>query len=255
MSALAALPDRDVEALTSHGSTVPGAWLTELLREGEVLHYKKPGIPSVVRLRRRREPDLLVKIWYRKRELSSDWLKPYSARFVNNCRRLRAAGFLAPRVLGSGRIRGAEHMCREPRLARHAHFVSYEALPGEPLAGQMTDADLDHTARFVLSLHETGIDFRGMHLGNILFERRTGQHSLIDVTDVRFKARPLPLQLRARRLARLCEPRPGQPFWDIGGNWSRFVLSYCSAMGTSLEDTAAIHGTVHRLVERRLARA
>ena len=109
----------------------------------------------------------------------------------------------------------------------------------------LEQVDLDSTARFVLTLHEAGIDFRSLHLGNILRDE-SGAHSLIDVTDCSFSSGPLPLKQRIKRLGRFCDHRPDREYFEQNAHWSVFVAAYCQAMQLSPEQTATAHDLVRR---------
>lgn len=205
-----------------------------LVDSGEVLQYKKYERPSVIRCLRRKQKPLIVKLWYPDKLITSDRFNPYSSRFVKNAEELLARGVAAPEVNGWGRI--------EPG---HIRFVSYDELPGQTLDTALDQVDLDATARFVLTLHDAGIDFRSLHLGNILRDR-SGAHSLIDITDCNFSSGPLPMWRRIRRLARFCNHRPEREYFREDARWSKFVMGYCQARQLSLEKTAAVHDLVRK---------
>ena len=208
-----------------------------LVAKGEVLQRKYFGQLSVVRCERDHAAPLIIKLWYRKYRWSSDRLFPYSGRFRKNSARLRALGVSAPAVIGWGRV--------EPG---HVRFVSYQALQGEILSTALERVDLDATASFVASLHDLGVDFRALHLGNIL-RNEAGDFSLIDVTDCRFKGGSLALRLRARRLARFCHHGPERVWFAEGRRWSAFAMAYCRSAGLSLADTAVVHDAVRARFE------
>src|SRR5690606_3768439 len=57
-------------------------------------------------------------------------------------------------------------------------------------------------AAFILQLHQRGIYFRSLHLGNVLM-LPSGEFGLIDFLDLQFKAAPLNPWLIKRNLAHL----------------------------------------------------
>jgi hypothetical protein len=69
--------------------------------------------------------------------------------------------------------------------------------------------------RFVIRLHECGVYFRSLHLGNVVYtpEHRFG---LIDISDARIRLRRLSKRQRARNLRRL-QGIAGESDWvDFG---------------------------------------
>jgi len=162
--------------------------------------------------------DFIVKLWHPNGWLSSGRLHPYSDRFRDNAARLRRLGFQAPLVRGCGRI--------NPGGIR---FVCYEALPGTSLRELKPDVDLPGTARFIARLHDAGVDFRSLHLGNLLWEGG-GHYSLIDLSDCRFRRNPLSLKNRSKRLAYLCTHRRDVAFMAADEHWADFLLAYCESV-------------------------
>ena len=163
--------------------------LDELCRRGTGID-EKGGYPGVVI-----HPDgAITKIWARRKGLfSSSMLRPYSRRFVDNATELRRRGVTVPDIL--------DHAALE---RSHVRIVTYRALPGtgirELLKTAPAEVDIPDLCRFIHSLHENGILFRAMHLGNIIQLPGSG-YGLIDFADVRFYGRALPLMRRAANLA------------------------------------------------------
>lgn len=141
----------------------------------------------------------ILKLFRRKRLLSSATLFPYARRFVANARALERLGVRVPHVLDTFRI---------PSISRDA--VRYRALPGSTLR-QLEQRGMDaqekaalKTAftRFVIDLHGKGVYFRSLHIGNVVLtpERELG---LIDFTDLRIYPWPLARFSRARNMRRM----------------------------------------------------
>lgn len=137
-----------------------------------------------------------LKLFRRKRLLSSALWLPYARRFANACLALAARGIPCPEVIALYRI---------PSIARDA--VHYRPLAGQTLRQRLAQGiDEAETARlrgqlgaFVARLHASGIYFRSLHLGNIV---HTPQKTLglIDLSDIRLYRQGLGRFRRQRNL-------------------------------------------------------
>jgi len=141
----------------------------------------------------------MLKLFRRKRWLSSAAWYPYAQRFADNAASLRQLGIPVPEVI---------HVVRIPSIARDA--VHYRPLPGRTLR-ELRRGYLDAAceqrlreglARFVVSLHERGVYFRSLHLGNVIYTPDC-RFGLIDIADARLYRRPLRKHERLRNLRRL----------------------------------------------------
>ena len=148
-----------------------------------------------------RLPDgLMLKLFRRKRLISSAAWYPYACRFVDNANELRQRGIPVPSVIGG--------TLRIPSIERDA--VLYQPLAGTALRVKIRggiDAQTERAlksrlTRFVIHLHNLGIYFRSLHLGNIV-ETPNGELGLIDFADLRFYRRPLSMSMRRRNLQRM----------------------------------------------------
>ena len=157
------------------------------LREGaEVLEADRFG-DKVLRLR----DGNFLKLFRRKRLLTSAVLWPYAQRFENNAKALQQRGIPCPKVLSVYRI---------TYIQRDA--VYYEPLPGQTLRQLIVQPELapvlrEQLGQFVAHLHECGVYFRSLHLGNIVLTPEN-QLGLIDIADMKCQRRPLSLQKRMR---------------------------------------------------------
>lgn len=165
-----------------------------LRRHAEVLEADAFG-DKVLRLGDGR----FLKLFRRKRLLSSAAWYPYAQRFADNALALSAKGIPCPRVEGVFRI---------PSIERDA--VLYHPLAGQTLRdwGHAHADTLPHAAlhrrfnEFVAHLHQQGIYFRSLHLGNVVLTPE-GRLGLIDIADLRFYRGPLGKLLRRRNLRRI----------------------------------------------------
>jgi len=138
----------------------------------------------------------ILKLFRRKRLLSSAAWYPYAQRFADNAVAMRRREIAVPEIIAVVRI---------PAIARDA--VHYHPLPGDSLR-QLLRAGMDPDtrqklrsafSRFVIELHEKGVYFRSLHLGNVL-HLPDGQFGLIDIADARLRPWRLSRSLRRRNL-------------------------------------------------------
>ncbi|NMG03088.1 lipopolysaccharide kinase InaA family protein [Azoarcus taiwanensis] len=149
-----------------------------------------------------------LKLFRRKRLISSAWWYPYAERFANNSKTLEQRGIPCPKVI---------ELLRVPEIQRDA--VHYEALPGRTLRalnaqGLGEDSKIALKAAFnrlVQTLHDEGIYFRSLHLNNIVLTP-DGDLGLIDISDIRFHRKPLSKFWRKRNLQRM-ENIPSERDW------------------------------------------
>jgi tRNA A-37 threonylcarbamoyl transferase component Bud32 len=136
----------------------------------------------------------ILKLFRRKRWFSSALLRPYSRRFIDNAEKLEKLGVPTLKVT---------HFYRLDQPGMTA--VLYRPLPGETLRQITQKADfswqqsMPALIELIRSLHQSGIYFRSLHLGNIVV---TPQNTLglIDVADMRFIKGPLSNSLKKRNL-------------------------------------------------------
>lgn len=133
-----------------------------------------------------------LKLFRRKRLITSAAIWPYAQRFADNAAKLKELGIPCPEIITVYRI---------PSIERDA--VHYHPLPGLTLR-QLRDGEGDcpedireQFFAFVEKVQDLGIYFRSMHLGNVVLtpERELG---LIDISDMRIKKGPLSKGLRKR---------------------------------------------------------
>ena len=162
---------------------------TKILESGEAGPMKH-GYPAVII-----HPDnTITKLWAKKTGIfsSSRW-KPYSARFIANANKLASYGISVPKIISHQRIQNSQ-----------THLVRYTCLEGtsvrELLETNPKDVDIPSLAKYIHGLHEQGILFRAIHLGNII-QMEENTFGLIDFTDVKFFNKPVPFLRRAANIA------------------------------------------------------
>lgn len=152
----------------------------------------------------------ILKMFRRKRLVSSALWYPYAQRFVDNAESLCERGVIVPKVIALYRVpelnRDAVHYHPVPGLTLRQHFRQDPAPENLP---SLRDA----VTQFILSLFSRGIYFRSLHLGNIV-QQPDGTLALIDISDLRCQKRPLSVYMRKRnaeRIVRIAEP--GETSW------------------------------------------
>lgn len=167
--------------------------LEQRLSGGETIEQDGHGL-KVVRLAN----DEFLKMFRRKRLLSSALWSPPAQRFANNVAALHEKGITAPTITGVFRI---------PELRLWA--VQYIPLPGKTLRETLRAASdvervqaIEALGAYIGLLHEKGVYFRSVHLGNVLV-LPDGSFGLIDVADLKHSPRPLNAALRQRNMKHL----------------------------------------------------
>lgn len=146
-----------------------------------------PHGPKVLRTR----GGVILKLFRRKRLLTSALWDPYALRFARNAEGLAARG------IASVTVRAVWHC-----PARARHVVAYDYLPGATLrqlasSRGLGTEDWQALGVFVARLHACGVYFRSLHLGNIV-ALDDGGFGLIDVADLHLHGRALGERLRVR---------------------------------------------------------
>jgi len=141
----------------------------------------------------------ILKLFRRKRLITSAAWYPYAQRFADNAVALQQRGIPVPCLIAVMRI---------PSVKRDA--VHYHLLEGATLR-QLVRQGLDpktgqalkkRFTEFVIHLHALGIYFRSLHLGNVVLTP-SGELGLIDFSDLRVYSRPLPVFMRRRNIQRM----------------------------------------------------
>jgi len=141
----------------------------------------------------------MLKLFRRKRLITSAAWFPYAQRFAANAEALREKGIPVPRVIAALRIASAK------RDAVHYHPL--EGVTLRSLVRQGLDPETETRLKrrfteFVVRLHTLGIYFRSLHLGNVILTP-SGELGLIDFSDLRVYRRPLPVFMRRRNIQRM----------------------------------------------------
>ena len=147
--------------------------------------------PKVLRL----ENGNFLKLFRGRRCYTSGSFNPYSERFAVNSERLQGMGIAAPKILDLYQLKDG------------STAVLYQPLPGQTLRQVMQSmgspavrqALVERFGKFLAVLHDKGIYFRSLHLGNVLL-MDDGEFALIDIADMHLYPSPLRIALRQRNL-------------------------------------------------------
>lgn len=167
--------------------------LQDWLSQGEVLEKDSHGV-KVVRL----ADGNILKIFRSRRHPLIVRLRPDARRFREHASRLQSLGIQTPQVLEQVWI-------ERKKTISACIYQPLEGLPLDKLFRDLRpkfDALLPQLANYIYGLHQRGIYFRSLHLGNIL-QTPDGGFGLIDFLDLRFKGRPLGRMLVRRNFRHL----------------------------------------------------
>lgn len=139
-----------------------------------------------------------LKLFRRKTWFSKTAFFPPAKRFADNAAELHKLGIPCPQVIALYQL-----------SAPYRSLVHYQPLAGTTLRhllNQQPGIDqmelFSKLADFITRLHELGVYFRSLHLGNIV-KTPEGQLGLIDISDMRCLGKPLPKGMRSRNYQHL----------------------------------------------------
>lgn len=162
-------------------------------RNAEVLEQDGYGV-KVLRL----ADGTFLKLFRRKRWLSKNTFYPPAKRFAANAVKLERLGIPCPRILQLYRL-----------ASPYRSVVHYEPLPGTTIRDLLTERpELDQLqlffrlAEFIAHLHDLGVYFRSLHMGNIVLTP-DNEFGLIDISDLRCLGKPLSRWMRRRNYQHL----------------------------------------------------
>ncbi|WAG78629.1 lipopolysaccharide kinase InaA family protein [Metapseudomonas furukawaii] len=166
-----------------------------------------------------------LKIFRRKRLLSSSLWSPPAQRFANNARQLNQLGVPAPSILETFRV---------PQ--RNCNGVRYIPLPGQTLRDswrtlrpQQREEQVKRFGQFLAKLHQLGVYFRSLHLGNVLL-MPDQQFGLIDLSDMHISGRPLSWKKRRRNMRHVLRYEEDRD-WLADQHLSALLAGYADGCG------------------------
>ncbi|WP_312140976.1 polymerase [Stutzerimonas nitrititolerans] len=166
-----------------------------------------------------------IKLFRRKRLVSSSlWSLP-AKRFADNSKGLNARGIKAPSPIELLSV-------PESRLSA----VIYTPLPGETLRQRLSSISPDQAdetvtkfGAFLGELHERGVYFRSLHLGNVIC-LPDDSFALIDVSDMQLSASPLSAWKRRRNLQHILR-YPEDIRWLTETHGAAWIAGYQQTSG------------------------
>ncbi|WP_426135500.1 O-antigen ligase family protein [Pseudomonas sp. PWP3-1b2] len=203
----------------------------EALREGADIIEEDGLGPKVLRL----ADGSFLKLFRARRWYTSGGFNPYSERFASNSEQLRSIGIASPPILDLYHLQDA------------STAVRYQPLPGltlrqalQSLDSSLRESLIERFGRFMAQLHERGVYFRSLHLGNVLL-MDDGEFGLIDVADLRIYPSPLRNALRQRNLKHM-QRYPQDRNWLFESHFEQLAQGYASV--ASPQSTAKIREQV-----------
>ncbi len=193
------------------------AQLQALMAGGKVIEQDGSG-PKVVIL----GDGTFLKLFRKRRWYTSGSVMPYAQRFAENSIRLAYDGVATPPILNLYSLPDGET------------GVRYEPLPGQTLRQALQGA-ADESSRALLverfgeylaTLHERGIYFRSLHLGNVLV-MDSDEFGLIDLADMRVLPSALSMELRRRNLRHMRRYKEDRA-WLFEDHLDRLLKGYAA---------------------------
>ena len=158
----------------------------------------------------------IVKFFYRRKFISTSLFVPQAERFHANSIKLKQIGLAAPDV-------SEVYFCPDIPV----HMVVYQYLKGadfRELCTKNNSQCIDRLPSYIAMLHETGVYFRAIHLGNVL-QLDDDDLALVDITDLTVRSNQVTIFERARNIAHLFNSSEDKLFLADYG-LRRFLDSY-----------------------------
>ncbi|QXQ19322.1 O-antigen ligase family protein [Pseudomonas tolaasii] len=189
----------------------------EALCEGARIIEEDGLGPKVLRL----EDGTFLKLFRARRWYTSGTVNPYSERFASNSEQLRQLGITSPQIHNLYSLKDG------------STAVRYQPLPGltlrqalQSLDSSLRESLIERFGRFMAQLHERGVYFRSLHLGNVLL-LEDGEFGLIDVADMRVYPSALHYTLRQRNLKHM-QRYPQDRSWLFETHFEQLARGYAS---------------------------
>lgn len=199
-----------------------------LCRDAEILEQDARGI-KVIRLA---DGDIL-KVFRVKHMVSSARFYSYARQFCRNAERLQVLG------IPTLEIKQLFHFTDSSNSA-----VLYRPLAGKTVrqlvyARRLEEPQLERLGAFIGSLHDKGVYFRSLHMGNVVLGEG-GEYGLIDVADMSIFPWRLGCSRRLRNLYHVC--RLQEDIRQLSAlQWQALWQGYFQCAGLS----SRCHGKMH----------
>lgn len=182
----------------------------------------------------------MIKLFRRKRILSTALFKPYAVRFVDNATHLATLNIPTinvKKLVWCGPIK--------------RHIVIYERLEGELLRNALDQAPdsagniIQSFGQFVAHLHNKGVYFRSAHLKNILL-LPSNEFGLIDISDMQIKRRGLGLNLRQRNFEHILRYQEDKDL--MRPHIDTFIQNYSNTSAFNASQTVTVRQSILSIV-------
>jgi len=201
--------------------------LAALLQDAKTIEADGSGL-KVAQL----EGGDFLKLFRRRRWLSTALWAPPARRFADNAEQLLALGIAAPKVT------------QRLQLPQGQSAVRYQPLPGQTLRAHWTTLKTKQRAEqaeqfgaFLGLLHEKGVYFRSLHLGNVL-RLPDNNFGLIDLSDMFINKRQLSNSKRCRNLKHMLR-YPNDKHWLLQQHKEHWLNGYAQSAGQQAADKLA----------------
>lgn len=190
------------------------------LQGAQVLESDQRGV-KVAQL----EDKTILKVFRVRSRISGANIFSYARRFVRNARRLKLIGIDSIQPIALFHLVDAAET-----------VVLYSPLQGvtikDMLKNNLFDVSLACSlGRYVAMLHDSGVYFRSLHMGNIvLTDKQT--FGLIDISDLSVYSWPLFYNTRARNFNRMRRYKDDMQMLG-NANWNMFLESYFNSTNAS----------------------
>ncbi|KAF1033099.1 MAG: hypothetical protein GAK37_00240 [Pseudomonas sp.] len=173
--------------------------------------------PKVLRL----ADNSFLKLFRARRWYTTGGFNPYSERFAINSQLLREKGIASPTILN---LYG---------LQDGSSAVHYQPLSGitlrqalQSLDSSLRESLIERFGVFMAQLHERGVYFRSLHLGNVLL-MDDGEFGLIDIADMHIYPSALRNALRQRNLRHM-QRYPQDRTWLFETHFEQLAKGYAA---------------------------
>jgi hypothetical protein len=204
----------------------------QILNDAEIIESDPRGV-KVLRLANSN----ILKIFRLRNAFSLAQLWPYSRRFCINAKRLIHRGIPTVKIINEYSVSNEVLLTQKDAAIYYKKFktkaVEYTPLSGQTLKelllkDQLALADASQLGRFVAKLHQKGVHFRSLHLGNIILTP-DGAMGLIDIADMKIYPWPLWFNTRIRSFRHLTRySKLNKQFGDK--RWLMVINSYLESV-------------------------
>ena len=184
----------------------------------------------------------VLKLFRVRNIISSAYLYPYSLRFVDNVFKLQKKGISTVEIIDVFKVKG---------IGKTA--VMYNPLEGITVReifhnkNKFNEAFAENLGAFIADLHERGIYFRSIHIGNIV-QMPSGELGLIDVSDMKVQRRPLSFCKRFRNIPHII--RVKREFPGLYRKRDAFVRGYTKILNKSNRFKERVSIRLYRIFDK-----